>query len=80
MFAGAEPDVMRTWGVAEESRVADTERLNPGTLIAARYAGETESRGDLLYNGAEPAASFLASNARAPIWVAGTGQSAPGST
>ena len=55
-----EPDIMRTLGVAGEGSVADTERLYQGALIAPHYAGESASRGDLLYNGAEPAASFNA--------------------
>ncbi len=58
-IAVAEPDVMRTWGVAREGTLADSERLHPGALVAPRYAGETASRGDLLYNGAEPAAAFM---------------------
>jgi hypothetical protein len=61
-IAGAEPGVMRTWGVAGENTVPDTERLYPGSLVAPRYVGETASRGDLLYNGAEPASDFMLAN------------------
>jgi hypothetical protein len=68
-IAGSEPDVMRTWGVAGEDSVADTERLYSGALIAPQYAGETALRGDLLHNGTETAVSFVASNAVAPSGV-----------
>ncbi len=58
-------DVMRSWGVANglraniECSVREIERLFPGTLVAPKYLGEHMSRGELLYNGAEPAADFL---------------------
>lgn len=58
-IATADPDVMRVWGVAQETQISDTERLYPGTLVVPRYAGETVSRADLLYHGAEPAAAFV---------------------
>ena len=54
-----EPDVMRVWGVALATTLPDTARLYPDALVAPSYAGERASRGDLLYNGAEPAADFL---------------------
>lgn len=54
-----DPDVMRAWGIALEGLVSDNERLYPGTLIAPQDAGQYASRGDLLYNGAEPAAAFI---------------------
>jgi hypothetical protein len=50
---------LRVWGVALEATLADTERLYPGALVAPHFAGETASRADLLYNGAEPAAAFV---------------------
>lgn len=59
-IATPEPDVMRVWGVAQALTLPDTERLHPGALVAPRYAGERAARGDLLYNGAEPAADFVA--------------------
>ena len=64
-IATAEPDVMRVWGVARgpdehgESSVRETERLYPGALVAPSYLGETVDRGELLYNGAEPASAFI---------------------
>ena len=63
-IATAEPGIMRTWGVAGDNSVADTERLYPGALVAPHYTGESASRGDLLHNGAEPVASFMPSKAR----------------
>lgn len=58
-----DPDVMRAWGMAgnttgNEDRTAVTERLFPGTLVSPRFVGQTASRADLLYHGAEPAADF----------------------
>jgi alpha-N-acetylglucosamine transferase len=61
-----QPDVMRSWGVAHAATLGDYERLYPGALVAPRYAGATAQRGDLLYDGAEPAADFMPSNTRAP--------------
>ena len=57
-IATDQPDLMRSWCVGLESSVADTERLHPATLIAPHRAGATASRGDLLYNEAEPAAAL----------------------
>lgn len=57
-IATPEPDVMRVWGVALKTTVPDTARQHPEALVAPRYVGERASRGDLLYNGAEPAAEF----------------------
>jgi hypothetical protein len=56
-----EPDVMRSWGVAKatgDGSVAIYERLFPGALVAPSYVGQRAERGELLYNGAEPAADF----------------------
>lgn len=61
-----QPDVMRAWGVALPATISDYARLYPGALVAPRYAGETASAGDLLYDGAELAADFMPSNTRAP--------------
>jgi hypothetical protein len=58
-IATDEPDVMRSWGVALERTFGDFERLYPGALVAPHYDGQTVSRGDLLYNGAEPAAASM---------------------
>lgn len=52
-------DVMHAWGVARLPSLADLERLYPGSLVAPRYVGETASRGELVYSGAEAAAAFL---------------------
>ncbi len=60
------PDVMRVWGVAHAATISDYERLYPGALVAHVYVGETASRGDLLYDGAEPAADFRPSSTSAP--------------
>lgn len=54
-----EPDVMRAWGVALEQHVAENVRHDPDTLVAPQFAGETASRADLLYHGAELAADLL---------------------
>lgn len=54
-----ESDVMRVWGVALDRTLPDFVRLYPAALVAPKYAGERASRGDLLYHGAEPAASLL---------------------
>ena len=63
--ATAEPDVMRSWGVADATSTGDYERLYPGGLVAPRFASETASRCELLYNGVESAAAFRAwDNAR----------------
>lgn len=61
-IATDEPDVMRSWGVARadgDGSVAIYERLFPGALVAPSYVGQRAERGELLYNGAEPAADFL---------------------
>lgn len=55
----AEPDVMKSWGVASHDSIADYERLYPGALVAPHYFGEIVDRGELLYNGAEPASDFI---------------------
>lgn len=52
-------DSMRRWGVAHVSSIADYVRLFPGTLVAPRRFDQYVDRGELLYNGAEPAADFL---------------------
>lgn len=54
-------EVMRSWGIAHESGIADSARLHPGGLVAPHDFGQYVNRGDLLYNGAEPAADFLPS-------------------
>jgi hypothetical protein len=54
-----ELDVVRACGV---HTIADYERLYPGALVAPRFDGQTASRGDLLYNGAGPAAVFIQSH------------------
>lgn len=59
-IATDDPDVMRAWGVASAASIGDYERLYPGGLVAPQYVGETAERGDLLYNGAEPAVDFIA--------------------
>lgn len=58
-IATAEPDVMRVWGVALERGFDDSARLYPDALVAPRYAGQTASRGELLYDGAELAVDLL---------------------
>lgn len=58
-----EPDAMRSWGVASQDSIGDYERLYPGSLVAPVFVGKRAQRGDLLYNGAEPAADFLARQA-----------------
>lgn len=55
----AESDVMKAWGVASMETLAVYERLYPGGLVAPAFVGETASRGDLVYNGAEAAADFV---------------------
>ena len=57
--ATEDPEAMRVWGVAQEATLADFARLFPDALVSPKYAGEQASRGDLLYNGAEPAAGLL---------------------
>lgn len=52
-------DLMRTWGVAHERTIPDYARLFPDALVASKYFGQYADRGELLYNGAEPAADFL---------------------
>lgn len=55
-------DLMRCWGVAMahgDGSVAVYERLYPGSVVAPRNVGAFASRAELLYHGAEPAASFL---------------------
>lgn len=54
------PDAMKHWGVAHERSLADFARLYPEALVAPHSFGDRASRGDLLYNGAEPAAAFVA--------------------
>ena len=63
------PDVMRSWSVAVPATISHYERLYPGALVAHIFTGETASRGDLLYDGAEPAADFRPSSTSAPSWV-----------
>lgn len=60
-IATDEPDVMRSWGVASAATIGDYERLYPGALVVPCFVGQTASRGDLIYNGAEPAAEFVQS-------------------
>lgn len=55
----ADPDVMRVWGVASMATLGTYERLFPGGLVAQAFVGETASRGELVYNGAEAAADFV---------------------
>lgn len=52
-------DLMRVWGVAHERSLADYARLYPGALVAAKNFGQFVDRGDLVYNGAEPAEDFV---------------------
>lgn len=54
----SDDDVMRSSGVAHESTIADYARLYPGALVAPHGFGQFADRGELLYNGAEAAASF----------------------
>ena len=57
-----DPAVMRRWGVAMaegDGSVAVYERLFPGSLVAPKHMGQYVERGELLYNGAEPAAAFV---------------------
>jgi hypothetical protein len=51
-------EVMRSWGIAHERTVADYARLFPAALVAPKDFGQYADRGELLYNGAEPAAAF----------------------
>jgi len=53
------PDVMRSWGVADAANLGTYERPYPGGLVASAFVGQTAPRGDLVYNGAEPAAAFI---------------------
>lgn len=53
-----EPDGMRSWGIALERGFADYLRLFPDALVAPHSFGETASRADLIYHGAEPAADY----------------------
>lgn len=64
-IATDEPDVMRAWGVADADTLADYERLYPGALVAPVFSGERAGRGDLVYDGAEPAVDFIARASRA---------------
>lgn len=57
-----QPDVMRSWGVARLETLPTYERLYPGGLIAPTFVGQFASRGELLYNGAEPAADFVSAS------------------
>jgi hypothetical protein len=52
-------DVMRSWGIAHRSSIADYVRLYPEALVAPHDFGDRPSRGDLLYNGAEPATALI---------------------
>lgn len=52
-------ELMRTWGVAHVSSLAEYARLFPGALVAPKRFGQFVARGELLYNGAEPADDFL---------------------
>lgn len=57
-----EPGLMKPWGVARsdgDASVAFWARQHADALVAPRYQGESASRADLLYHGAEPATSFL---------------------
>lgn len=51
-------EVMRSWGIAHETTIADYVRLFPGALVAPKDFGQYVDRGELLYNGAEPVADF----------------------
>ena len=52
-------EVMRCWGVALAGNVADNARLYPGALVAPKRFEDRVDRGELLYNGAEPADWFV---------------------
>jgi len=57
-----EPGMMRSWGVARsdgDASVSFWARQHPEALVAPKFMGERVDRGELLYNGAEPAADFL---------------------
>lgn len=56
-----EPDRMRSWGIALERSFADYLSLFPDALVAPHSFGQTASRADLIYHGAEPAAEFIPS-------------------
>jgi len=51
--------LMRTWGVAHESAIADYARLFSEGLVAPKHLGQFVDRGELLFNGAEPVTDFL---------------------
>ena len=57
-IATPEPDVMRVWAWPARRR-CPTPSDCIGALVAPSYTGERALRGDLLYNGAEPAADFI---------------------
>jgi len=59
-IATDDPHAMRSWGVADATTIGDYGRLYPGALVSPVFVGETALRGDLVYNGAEPAADFTA--------------------
>ncbi len=50
---------MRRWGIARDTRMEHAGRQFPDALVAPRYLGAIVERGELLDNGAEPAADFL---------------------
>jgi hypothetical protein len=55
-------DAMAPRGVARsdgDASVVFWARQHPDALVAPKFMGERVDRGDLLYNGAEPAADFL---------------------
>jgi len=52
-------ELMRVWGVATLTSLADYARLYPGALVAPASFGQFVDRGELLFNGAEPAKAFL---------------------
>lgn len=52
-------EVMRSWGIALARTHADFVRLYPDALVAPRFENEAAARGELLYNGAEPAIDLL---------------------
>jgi hypothetical protein len=57
-----EPGMMRTWGVARsdgDASVAFYARQHPDALVAPKFMGQRVDRGELVYNGAEPAADFV---------------------
>ena len=53
---------MRSWGVADAATLGHYELLYPDGQVAQAFVDETASCGDLLYNGAEPAADFVSAS------------------